>query len=307
MTQSIAWTGRVLASVLRNDREPAGAAVADLEGIAARTPLADSFLACGRVALGMLTDESPPLLAGDELFTAVRGIQVEQANVLLLAALHRSDAVYASGLVNVIGSPVESAYVSVLRALHEGTLAALADDAVAAEQHWYPALGMAAERRYRLLAVDLFEGLAHLAAITSAGRQARPLYAAAQQLRTETGYVFRREPFASWTRDAPFTQDDDAGGDASDWGDLGDWQDVAAWALRTRGDRGRPRFGWESLTPTELQVAALVEEGLSNPQIAARLLMGRATVKTHLDHAYAKLGIHSRAELAAEMARRSRE
>jgi DNA-binding CsgD family transcriptional regulator len=61
------------------------------------------------------------------------------------------------------------------------------------------------------------------------------------------------------------------------------------------------------LTPTELQVAALVEEGLSNPQIAARLLIGRATVKTHLDHAYAKLGIHSRAELAAEVARRSRE
>ncbi|MBX3285208.1 MAG: helix-turn-helix transcriptional regulator [Actinobacteria bacterium] len=57
-------------------------------------------------------------------------------------------------------------------------------------------------------------------------------------------------------------------------------------------------MGWPSLTPTELQVVAAVADGLNNPQIAARLLMSRSTVKTHLAHVYAKLGISSRAELA---------
>jgi DNA-binding CsgD family transcriptional regulator len=49
---------------------------------------------------------------------------------------------------------------------------------------------------------------------------------------------------------------------------------------------------------------ALVADGLTNPQIAERLLMGRATVKTHLDHVFAKTGLHSRTELAAEYVRR---
>ena len=62
--------------------------------------------------------------------------------------------------------------------------------------------------------------------------------------------------------------------------------------------------GWASLTPTELQVVDLVAEGLTNPQIAERLFMGRATVKTHLEHVFTKLGVHTRAELAAQAARR---
>ena len=66
-----------------------------------------------------------------------------------------------------------------------------------------------------------------------------------------------------------------------------------------RGRRGRPADGWASLTPTELQVVATVAEGLSNPQICARLFMSRGTVKTHLSHIYAKLGVANRAELAA--------
>jgi DNA-binding NarL/FixJ family response regulator len=49
-----------------------------------------------------------------------------------------------------------------------------------------------------------------------------------------------------------------------------------------------------------------VADGLTNPQIPERLLMGRATVKTHLDHAFAKTGLHSRTELAAAYARRAR-
>lgn len=71
-----------------------------------------------------------------------------------------------------------------------------------------------------------------------------------------------------------------------------------------RGPRKRPQFGWQSLTPTERIVADLVADGLSNPQIGERLFISRRTVQAHLAHMFAKLGISSRAQLAAQVARR---
>ncbi len=83
-----------------------------------------------------------------------------------------------------------------------------------------------------------------------------------------------------------------------------DLDSAVAYALRTRGERKRPSTGWDSLTPTELQVASQVAAGRSNPEIAAALLMGRTTVKTHLAHIFTKLDITNRSELAAEATRR---
>jgi len=77
-----------------------------------------------------------------------------------------------------------------------------------------------------------------------------------------------------------------------------------AYAARGRGERRRPTTGWASLTPSELEVDRLVGQHLSNPQIAAHLLVSRATVKTHLVHAFTKLGVNSRSQLAAEAIRR---
>ncbi|SFW71713.1 helix-turn-helix transcriptional regulator [Amycolatopsis australiensis] len=74
--------------------------------------------------------------------------------------------------------------------------------------------------------------------------------------------------------------------------------DVVAFVRRTRGARGRPSSGWGSLTPTELAVVKLAAGGCTNPEIGARLFMSRGTVKTHLAHVYAKLGIANRTELA---------
>lgn len=75
-------------------------------------------------------------------------------------------------------------------------------------------------------------------------------------------------------------------------------------ARRMRGPRNRPASGWASLTPTEHVVVDLAVQGLSNPEIASRLFVGRGTVKTHLSHVYAKLGVANRTELAAEHATR---
>jgi DNA-binding CsgD family transcriptional regulator len=69
----------------------------------------------------------------------------------------------------------------------------------------------------------------------------------------------------------------------------------------------RPGHGWDSLTPTEREVAQLVAEGLSNPGVADRLFISRATVKTHLTHVFTKLDITNRAQLTALVTRATAE
>jgi len=75
----------------------------------------------------------------------------------------------------------------------------------------------------------------------------------------------------------------------------------------TRGPQNRLRTGWDSLTPTEASIATLVAAGLSNPQIGERLYISRRTVQAHLAHIFPKLGIASRAQLAAEAVRHQAE
>jgi DNA-binding CsgD family transcriptional regulator/tetratricopeptide (TPR) repeat protein len=67
--------------------------------------------------------------------------------------------------------------------------------------------------------------------------------------------------------------------------------------------RQRPLRGWESLTPTELEVVRLVTQGLTNVEIGRRLFISRRTVETHLSHVFGKLGVSSRGQLAAEASR----
>ena len=65
------------------------------------------------------------------------------------------------------------------------------------------------------------------------------------------------------------------------------------------------RSGWDSLTATEIKIAAFVEEGLSNPEIAAKLLLSRRTVATHVSHILKKLDVNSRTDIAREAALRT--
>jgi DNA-binding CsgD family transcriptional regulator len=62
--------------------------------------------------------------------------------------------------------------------------------------------------------------------------------------------------------------------------------------------------GWDSLTASELGVARLAAEGLTNPQIGDRLFISRRTVATHLANVFRKLDITNRVQLAAEASRR---
>ncbi len=59
----------------------------------------------------------------------------------------------------------------------------------------------------------------------------------------------------------------------------------------------RPGRGWAAMTDSELAVARLVAQGLTNREVAERLFVSQHTVSGHLRHVFAKLDINSRVEL----------
>jgi ketoreductase RED2 len=71
-----------------------------------------------------------------------------------------------------------------------------------------------------------------------------------------------------------------------------------------RRSKGNSCFGWESLTTAELRVAEAVGTGLTNAQAAQRLFVSPYTVDYHLRKIFLKLGISSRVQLAAFLAKR---
>jgi DNA-binding CsgD family transcriptional regulator len=73
---------------------------------------------------------------------------------------------------------------------------------------------------------------------------------------------------------------------------------MQAFGLRARPAAQRATTGWDALTPTERRVAERAAAGLSNRRVADELFLSRYTVETHLKHAFTKLGITSRVELA---------
>jgi DNA-binding CsgD family transcriptional regulator len=79
---------------------------------------------------------------------------------------------------------------------------------------------------------------------------------------------------------------------------------MAAWVDRTTAlaDRLRPARRHD-LSPREAEVAALVSEGLTNRQIASRLVVSERTVESHVQHVLAKLGVTSRSGVAARVVR----
>jgi ATP/maltotriose-dependent transcriptional regulator MalT len=66
-------------------------------------------------------------------------------------------------------------------------------------------------------------------------------------------------------------------------------------------ERGAAAVSADRLTEREREILTLVDEGLSNAEIAARLWISPATVRTHLENVYAKLGVRSRTAALARV------
>src|SRR5713226_1093316 len=176
-----------------------------------------------------------------------------------------------------------------------------------AESLAHQALSFGREASDQIGLVDALELLARLVAEQNSPREAVRLWAAAESMRAELGY--RRFPVEQGPYEAAVAGTKEALGPeefAAAWAEGAKLsaEEAIAYAARGRGERKRPSTGWASLTPSELEVVRLVGQHLANPEIASRLFVSRATVKTHLVHIFNKLGIDSRSELAAEAVRR---
>jgi len=75
--------------------------------------------------------------------------------------------------------------------------------------------------------------------------------------------------------------------------------EAVSYALADEPEEARPTGPGRTLTRRELEVAALVAQGLTNRAVAGRLHVSVRTVDTHVDHALAKLGFNNRAQLVA--------
>jgi DNA-binding CsgD family transcriptional regulator len=200
------------------------------------------------------------------------------------------------------------AEAAAIYATTDTVLTRLEDNAVAAEQLGHDALLAHQRAGFRPQLVHTLEALSGLAAAQGSYVECARLAGAAQALRDDMGYVLRW-PYETELRDADLAAARAAlGNEAFDAafadGRSLDEEGAVAYARRARGERKRPTAGWDSLTPTEMNVVRLVASGLTNKEVGRELLMGAETVKTHLSHVYDKLGIRSRAALASEFGAR---
>jgi predicted ATPase/DNA-binding CsgD family transcriptional regulator len=159
----------------------------------------------------------------------------------------------------------------------------------------------------RMGACDSIELLGVLATARERYPDAARLLAAADAARQPLqylapGFTANRQAAARAATQARHALGDDGFTQAWEQGQALSLDDAVAFAARKGGGRKRPATGWASLTPAELEVVRLISEGLRNDAIARRLFIAPGTVKVHLTHIFAKLGITTRAELAAQAA-----
>ncbi|MCV6984893.1 LuxR family transcriptional regulator [Mycobacterium shinjukuense] len=177
-----------------------------------------------------------------------------------------------------------------------------------AERDAHKALACAADSGAHVDLPDVFECLAGLAGDAGNHREAARLFGAAEAIRRRFGLVrfaihqAGYEESVAALRDAMGASDFD-----SCWaaGEALSTDEAIGYAQRGRSWRKRPATGWESLTPTEIDVVRLVTEGLANKDIATRLFVSPRTVQTHLTHIYTKLGFSSRVQLVQAAANRT--
>lgn len=243
------------------------------------------------------------MIGDDKDWTATRCLPGMAAALRRLGRVDEAAkyAAKAVALATEYGSP----YVLADALDEQARLVRDADPGQAQDLH-HKALALRRDNGLRTYYVDSLDALAYLEARAENYPEAARLLAASEAAREVIGCP--RPPVAIPEHDAVLTSlRSHLGNDEFEalWRDSSatSLDDAVAAVTRRRGPRNRPQRGWASLTPTELDVVRLLSRGLSNPDIAGRLYMSRATVKAHLSHIYAKVGVANRTELATLAAR----
>jgi predicted ATPase/DNA-binding CsgD family transcriptional regulator len=163
-----------------------------------------------------------------------------------------------------------------------------------------------------------FDMSAHLAVAAGAFERAATLHGAAHRWWSELGRMTdgpspfreRMKQLEACTKealgDAAFDRAYGLGGGLT-------LDDVVFYALGEKPPRPprspaeQPDDSAAGLTRRELQIAELVSQGLSNREMAARLVISQRTAESHVEHILTKLGFNSRAQIAAWVAQRKNE
>jgi DNA-binding CsgD family transcriptional regulator len=222
--------------------------------------------------------------------------------------LQASDIAGASASARFVAEVARAvAFVGVLTdQLRYLAYATVEDDVAAADAAAVESLDIAAARRFRPRIAPALDALGVVASARHQDLVAARLFGAADALRARIGTALLPPDlrFVEAARDA---SQDRARGEFDDAYREGSGLSEASaieYARRAHGRRGRPSSGWASLTPSELQVVELAASGLTNRQIGGQLFISAGTVKSHLAHAFTKLGVTNRSALASLVARR---
>lgn len=227
-----------------------------------------------------------------------------------LALAHGDLAEAKRRLATVTDTPIarRSFHARSRIALRGAAFALVEGSPLDAERHAHEALALAAEQSLWWEVIHALELLAQVAVATDSLAEAARIAGAVEQLRARTGVrvllAWHADHFDAAVEVTRTGLGDDAFDVAFAEGRALSTDDAIAYVRRTHGERKRPSFGWDGLTPTELQVVEHVTLGRTNPEIASAMFVSRETIKTHLSHVFAKLGVSSRSELAVAAARR---
>jgi predicted ATPase/DNA-binding CsgD family transcriptional regulator len=233
--------------------------------------------------------------------------------VLLTAALARDDGAQAKVHVARLlaaAEPLKNPRAQAIAHLGLARAALLEGDDQRAESATHNAMKVLVDRGWRPAVIDALDLLAEVALYRGQRERAVRLIAAGREQRAVLGLVpfpFARNRTERQLADAGAALGDESLKKASEDGARLSFEEAVAYAQRGHGSHASATHGWASLTPAERQVVELASQGLNNPDIARELFMSRNTVKAHLSHAYAKLRVANRTELARLATRHSHD
>jgi DNA-binding CsgD family transcriptional regulator len=285
---------RLLPALDRAMTAGVGVAALAMTEVISEAEIALGRLEHARSRLRRLIPQTEELVVYLGIFSLIRLAEVER--LLGDTDASRTTVNRAIAVAIAFGNPVLVGWARLPRA----QLEADAEQWSAAEEDLLACIDACLVSRRRVLPETL-EELARVASGLNSHPEAIRLLGAASAARTSLGLP-RPAPYAGQLAALEAELSEAVGTEAFDAahaeGSALSLDEAVEWVRRARGERNRPPGGWESLTPTELKVIDLAAEGLSNAGIAGRMFISPATVKVHLGHVYAKLGVPNRAALA---------